>query len=134
MKNIFKAIKEILLEIYYGVKFIVESNLYNLGVLIEISMPYIMWYVGIKEFQRRGYFAIGGELFIPLFLLLLSSILKKIANRKGKGYRLPIARKRFTIEGEDGEVSVAETDIQEIILYLNDVENYIEKRGWSKWV
>lgn len=141
MKNIFRVFKrffgiigEVVSDFLCGVIFFLESNLYNFGMLIDISTPYIMWYIGIALFQERGYFGVGGELFIPIALMFIATTFKKAANRRGKGYRVPVARKRFTVEDEYGEISIAEDDIQEIILYLNDVENYIEKRGWNRWV
>jgi hypothetical protein len=140
MKNIFKALKrilnpieEVIVEVVYAITFFLESNLYNFGLLIEIGTPYIMWYIGIITFQERGVFAVGGELFLPIGLMTIASILKKSANKRGKGYQVPVARKRFTSEDEYGEISIAEEDIQEIIIYLNDIENYIEKRGLNRW-
>lgn len=140
MKNIFRVVKrfleligEVASDFICGVVFILESNLYNFGMLIDISTPYIMWYIGTALFQDRGRFAVGGELFLPIALMFIATVFKKSANRRGKGYRVPVARKRFTTEDEYGEISIAEDDIQEIILYLNDVENYIEKRGWNRW-
>lgn len=133
MKNIFRAFGEIMVELFWNINYFIESNLYNFGMLIEVGTPYIMWYIGISLYQERGYFGVGGELFLPLVLMIAANTLKKAANRKGKGNKLPVYKKRFTVEDEWGEVSIREQDIPEIILYLNDLENYIEKRGYSRW-
>lgn len=133
MKNIFSIVGEAVYEIGCGIRYFFEVNLYNFGLIIEIAAPYIMYYLSAQLTLLRGKLAVGGEVFLPLVLMIFASFIKKCANKKGKGYRLPINRKRFTSEDEWGEVTISEDDIQEIILYLNDVENYIEKRGWNRW-
>ena len=133
LKSLFVLIGAMIAEIYHAVVYFLKSNLYVFGQLIEIGTPYFMWYIVVEVYKERGYFAIGGEMFIPLFLFFISGVIKKLSNIHGTGYEIPVANKRFTIEEEYGEVTIAEEDIQEVILYLNDVENYIEKRGLNKW-
>lgn len=129
----FDLLKEMCAEVGYYVSYFLRTNLYAMGAMLELSTPYILWYIVVNEYERRGYFAVGGEVFIPLFFFFVSSVLKRLANKSGKGNEIPVAKKRYTMEQEYGEVTILEEDIQEIILYLNDVENYIEKRGLQKW-
>ena len=129
LKNVFEPIGELVSEFCFGLVYTIKKNVYVFGAMLELSSPYIMWYVAISLYDKRGYFAVGGEIFLPVVIFFLYSLLKKIANRNGKGNQIPVARKRFTKEDDWGEVSIAEEDIQEIILYLNDVENYIERKG-----
>lgn len=133
LKNFFALCREVLREMWFVVAYTVERNVYVVAKLIEISTPYIMWYLTISLYEERGYFAVGGEVFVPVALFFVCSVLKKLSNEKGQGYAIPVAKKRFTAEDDFGEVSISENDIHEIILYLNDVENYIEKRGLQKW-
>lgn len=132
IKEFVSLILEVIKEAWFNIKYTIEKNLYALGKVLELSTPYIMWYLVIQLYKERGYFAIGGELFIPVLLFFVCGIIKKASNKKGKGYDVPVYSKRFT--KEDGyEVTISEDDLQEVILYLNDVENYIEKRGLKKW-
>lgn len=133
LKSFISLIGESLKEVWLIIAYTVERNLYVMSKIIEISTPYIMWYVTITLYKERGQFAIGGEVFLPVAILFLSNILRKLSNKRGQGYEIPTSKKRYTTEDDFGEVSISEDDLQEIILYLNDVENYIEKRGLKKW-
>lgn len=133
MRTLWEAIKESITDLCCLVAYTVKSNIYILGTLIELSAPYIMWSVVINEYERRGCFTVGGEIFIPLVLFFFSSVMKRVANKGGYGNDVPVAKKRFTQEEEYGEITIREEDVQEVILYLNDVENYIEKKGLQKW-
>jgi hypothetical protein len=62
-------------------------------------------------------------------MYLISSILRRIGNKTNNGNELPIPRKRYTEEQEDGEVYIKKEDLQEVILYLNEVENYLVRKG-----
>jgi hypothetical protein len=129
MRKLFDSIKELIVEIAYGIIYVIEYNVYNAAILLQVLIPYIMLYIGIELFKVRGSFQIGGEILIPFFLMFISEILKKYANKNGNGYSVPIPYKRFTEENEDGEVTIKQEEIQEVILYLSDVEKYLIKKG-----
>lgn len=61
----------------------------------------------------------------PLFALFL----KGYSDRIGKGDIAPIPMKRFTTKEEDGLVTVRQDRVQEMILYLADVEDWLERKG-----
>lgn len=61
----------------------------------------------------------------PLFALFL----KGYSDRIGKGDIAPIPMKRFTDKEEDGLVTVRQDRVQEMILYLADVEDWLERKG-----
>jgi len=123
---------EVIKEVWFVVIYTIKSNLYVMGKMLEFSIPYIMWYLTISLYEERGQFAVGGEMFLPVLLFFICGVIRKASNKKGQGNEFPVANKRFTTEEEYGEVTISEDDIQEIILYLNDVENYIEKRGMQR--
>lgn len=140
MRKIVKTIKkvialclEVLNEVWLFTAYALRRNVFIFCKMLEFSTPYIMWYLTISMHKERGYFAVGGELFIPLVLSFICSVLNKVSEESGQGYNFPVAKKRFTAEDDFGEVTISENDIPEIILYLNDVENYIEKRGVQRW-
>ena len=72
----------------------------------------------------------GKEIFIPVLVMFIVYFLRSLANKLGTGDIVPVPVKRFTIEGEDGEISIENNRIQELILYLADLEDYLERKGF----
>ena len=72
--------------------------------------------------------SVGGEIFIPLIFCILIFFIKSYANKIGKGTTIPIPNKRFTEEDDDGEVSIENRRIQELILYTADLEDWLERK------
>ena len=104
-------------------------NLYNFGVLLEMMNPYILCIVIYMNYQKRGCLAFGGELFIPIVIYILSKIIKRLANKFNAGYDIPLPRKRFTHDVGNGEVTVDNEDLQEMLLFMYDYEEYLKRTG-----
>jgi hypothetical protein len=82
------------------------------------------------SFDSRGIYTFGGEIFIPIVVLAISSFLKSFANKIGKGSTVPIPAKRFTTyDEESGEVSIEKKRLQEMLLYMADLEDWLSKKG-----
>jgi hypothetical protein len=90
-------------------------------------MLFIGQYTGVS----RGKVAIGGELFVPLLIGLIIYVTQGTANRLGKGTTMPIPVERFTQE-TDVETFVDMNRTQELILYVADLENWLERNGLLK--
>ena len=88
-----------------------------------------MWYLGAYLYEERGEFAVGGELFVPLVVFLVIYFVGSFANHIGKGERIPVPEKRFT-EVDDGEVSVPVSRQDEMLFYLADLEDCLERKGY----
>jgi hypothetical protein len=89
-----------------------------------------MFYLGMWSFDSRGIYTFGGEIFIPIVALAISSFLKSFANKIGKGSTVPIPAKRFTTyDEESGEVSIEKKRLQEMLLYMADLEDWLSKKG-----
>ena len=43
----------------------------------------------------------------------------------------PVPAKRFTSESKDGEVSIEKSRLQEMILYVSEVEDWLESSGFD---
>lgn len=107
--------------------FIVD-NLYNIYVLIEVACPYTMYYLGAMAYKEKGEFSWKTIcLLVPLIFYIVSDLIHRMANKANKGDMVPVPRKRFTEINEDG-YSINQDDLSEIILYLGEVEDYLEKR------
>lgn len=128
-----KITKDILKEIHYEILDFISNNLRNVSIILRIALPYLMWYMGIHLYQSRGEFTVGGEIFIPLVVFLLTYYIKQYANRLGKGENIPIPDKRFTEEGEeDGEYTIEMNRVEEMIIYMSKLEDYLERKGLLK--
>lgn len=123
----------IIIEAYYSIIDFLKNNLRNVSIILRIGLPYLMWYLGIYLYKQRGYFAIGSEIFIPVIVLIINYYIRQFANRVGKGERIPVPEKRFTEAGEeDGEYTIETNRIEELILYMSNLEDWLERKGFLK--
>ena len=121
-------IVELTKDFFNGFREMIKSNLRTYAKLLNGFLPYIMYLIGQYVFKERGRIALGGELFIPIIIFILIWFINSYANKIGKGSTVPVPHKRFTEIDED-EVTVEHERIQEMILYVADVEDYLERKG-----
>lgn len=121
---------DIILESYYSFKDFLGNSLRYIVLISRLLLPYIMWYIGIYLYNKRGKFVIGGELLIPFIVFIITSYLRQFANRIGRGEKIPIPEKRFTEPGEeDGEYTVETNRLEEMILYMSNLEDWLQRKG-----
>lgn len=123
-----KLFVEITLEIICTVKTWIKNNLRYIANVITVVLVYGMYAIGQYVFMDRGYFGVGGEVFIPLVVLFIIYYIRSAANKLGKGSTIPVPEKRFTEISEDGEVNIENDRVQELILYLADLEDWMERK------
>ena len=119
----------IIIETLNNIRYFITSNLRNFVWLVNFLLPYAMYLIGQYVCLDRGKLAFGGELFIPLLICIISYFIKSYANKIGKGTDIPVPSKRFTSEDEWGEVSINQDRVQELILYMGDLEDWLERKG-----
>jgi hypothetical protein len=119
---------ELIKDFYNGFCAMVKSSLRTYAKLLNGFLPYIMYLIGQYVFKERGRLTLGGELFIPIIIFILIWFINSYANKIGKGSTVPVPQKRFT-EISDDEVTVEHERVQEMILYVADVEDYLERKG-----
>lgn len=129
MRRFFQILREIVSDATMAVIYFVGSNLRNFANILNIICPYIMYLLGQYVFSFRAGFAVGAELFIPLVFAVVIYLIRQFANKIGKGTTIPVPQKRFTSIDDDGEVSVNQNRLQELILYVADVEDWLERHG-----
>lgn len=129
MKKFVRFTIEILIEALNGFSYIVKSNLRNLAWLLSLLTPFIMYFIGQYIALDRGYFGVGGEILVPILILFIIYFLRSMANKYRKGTAIPVPEERFTEVDDDGEVSIRNDRLQELILYLADLEDWLERRG-----
>ena len=129
MKRFLKVILGVTLDTIANVLIFIENNLKNFANILNMVLPYLMYFVGQAVFKSRGNFGFGGEIFIPLVFGIIIYYIRSFANKIGKGITIPVPDERFTEVDEDGEVNVRNSRLQEMILYLADLEDWLERKG-----
>lgn len=129
MRRFFHILKEVLYDAIVAVIYFIGSNLRTFANILSISCPYVMYLLGQYAFSFRGEFNVGGELLIPLVFAVVTYLIRQFANKIGKGTTIPVPQRRFTSVDDDGEVSVNQNRLQELILYVADVEDWLERHG-----
>jgi hypothetical protein len=99
----------------------VKNGIPVFSTILKASIPYMMYYFGKYESNKIYW------LFLPMVSWFVTIVLDRLAEKTGKGKNIPVPIKRFTEEDSDGEVSIEQSRLQEMILYVNDVENYLER-------
>ena len=124
------VMKEVAEEAVHSAMYFVKHNFRYLATLANLSAPYVMYLVGQGVALDRGQLAVGGELFIPIALWLVAGYIRGIANKMNKGQRIPKPTQRFTEVDEDGMVSVEQERLEEMLVYVADLEDWMERKGW----
>lgn len=104
----------------------------KIGNAIIILTPFLMLYIGEYVYCDRGYWAIGGEVVPPVALLIIGFALKTYARVSGSDHHdLPVPRRRFTrVDYNSGQVDIENKRLQEMILYMADLEDWFERNGY----
>ena len=126
-----KAFRSSISELYHQFKYFISINIKYLIKLIDISIPYIYAYISILLYKDRNNLIIGYEVLIPIIAYIILSVLNNFLNKINKGYDIPLPRERFTTLNDNGNVSVDNSSINDIILYLYDLEEYLKSKGYT---
>ena len=129
MKRVLRITLAIILDVVQAVHYFVTNNLRNFARILSFILPYVMYVIGQNVCAERGKIAFGGELFIPILFCVITYYIRSYANKIGKGATIPVPEKRFTEVDDDGEVSIRNSRIQELILYMADLEDWFERKG-----
>lgn len=117
--------------IYNNLKFFVKKVIYPLAVLLLITLPVTVYFLIKTTYEERGYFAVGGEMIIP-FAIILFYFFVCYLRASRRSYGIPVPAKRYTKEDDNGEVYINKEQLYEVIIYLGDLENYLERNGLLK--
>lgn len=129
MRELWNLFVEATLDMFRGFAYFIKDNLMAFANILSVVLPYFMYIIGQTVVIERGEFAVGGELFLPIPIILFIYYFKSIANKTGKGNIIPIPKKRFTQIDSYGEVSVENDRLQELLLYIADLEDWLSKKG-----
>ena len=113
-------------DVIRSIIYFIDNNLSYISVILEIALPYLILYKEV-DVKKNEWFIV-----VPVLYLFIVFVLRRISIRRNKGCVFPIPKKRFTRDVGNGEIQIDEKDLQEVILYLNDVENFLEKNNMLK--
>ena len=114
-----QTLSELLATLKYGI----IEELDKIAIVIQILIPIVI--------ART-------DLSTPKMLLVSCVLVVCVKYIREVGYKLnhvtergfPIPTQRYTEVDENGFIGIKETETQEAILYLYDVEEYLKSKGW----
>ena len=113
--------------------FVFDSLTKYIANILLLLSPYLMLWIGVTykgdsfiDFCQHNWFF----LIVPIAIHILACFLKYYANVIGTGDICPVPVKRFTESDDKGMVSVDNSRVQEMLLYVADVEDYLERKGY----
>lgn len=121
-------------DVYYELCFIIDSSIHYFSRLILFLLPYAMLVTGVLLSNGDLYEIIKiywWLLLVPIVISFITRYMKWYANKIGKGDEcpVPVNGKRFTETDEEGMVTVDKERLPELLLYVADVEDFLEKKG-----
>lgn len=122
----FKITYEIIKDAVASVLLFISTNLWRLARMVDLLLPFDVLYICAKTNDVNLCFAVA------VVAIVLSAYMKAYANKIGKGIDIPVPAKRFTEVDEDGEVSVEVSRTQELLLYMGDLEDWMQRKGLIK--
>lgn len=130
MNKLFNIVYDATVEAIATIIMFITDNLMNIVRILNLILPYFMYVIGKATLEVRGDYTVGGEIFIPIMVVIINYYLKSTANKLGKGITVPVPTKRFTeVDDENGEVSVENDRLHELLLYVADLEDWLERKG-----
>lgn len=123
--GVFKTLVEVFIELLTTLKYAVIEELGKIAIIVQIAVPVLFMYLG---------FTIPQMLIAMIVLSVITKYIKevgyKLNNVSERGF--PIPMHRYTIVDDNGFIHIKDEDMQEAILYLCDVENYLRNKGLIK--
>ena len=122
-QSVWVVLLQTLAELFAALKYGFIEELDKIAIVIQILIPIVI---------AKTDLSISEMLLVSLGLVVLVKYIKEV------GYKLnhvtergfPIPTKRYTEIDENGFIGIKETETQEAILYLCDVEDYLKSKGW----
>ena len=102
----------------------------KLPMLVVYFLPYVIiasaWFVSCSAVVLMNMFWLT---VLAQGICFITSKYLKYSEVEDTGF--PIPMKRFTSESGDGEVSIEKNRLQEMILYVSEVEDWLESSGFD---
>ena len=106
-----KTLSKLPTVVVYLLPYVIISFIYFLGCSVVILMN-MFWLTVLSQ-----------------TICFIASKYLKYSEVEDTGFPVPV--KRFTSESKDGEVSIEKNRLQEMILYVSEVEDWLESSGFD---
>lgn len=113
-----RTVKEMTKSLKYGI----IEELDKIATLIQILVPILI----LKITDDVVIMIVLSTLF-AVFIKYIKEVGYKLNNVTERGFPLPLHR--FTKQNEQGFIDIEDEDMEQAILYLCDVEEYLKKKG-----
>ncbi len=123
------AIVEAIREAAANIKSWIISHLRAIASFSQLLAAYGVLYLSqtIKPLRNEIWAVI---IALPILVSIFAAYCRWYANRVGKGITVPVPAKRFTeVDQEDGMVTIEHSRLQELLLYMADLEDWLERMG-----
>ena len=127
MTELFYIILEGFQRAFKATVYFIKHNLKKLSKGVLVALPFIMYYLGTRYGLSKN--GIAMWIIIPSLVFGLSAMIDWIAKNYENKVDLPVPPKRFTRVDEDGEVTIETKRLQELIIWLSEYEDWLERRG-----
>lgn len=114
-----------IIEWMWSIAYYLKNNLFAIMCLIQGILPMTALIIGFKLDTKYVLVCVVALITIQS----ITSYIKKLMESMGRGNDVPVPRERFTSADEYGEVTVRADRTQELILYVCDLEDYLERKG-----
>lgn len=92
--------------------------------------PFAFFMLGQYVYADRGYYAVGGEVVIYIAIPAVAFFVKAMAREQWKPLYIPVPAERFTHYEGDGEYTMEQARISELVLYMAELEDWFEDEGY----
>lgn len=127
MTELFYIILEGFQRAFKATVYFIKHNLKKLSKGVLVALPFIMYYLGTRYGLSKD--GIAMWIIIPSLVFGLSAMIDWIAKNYENKVDLPVPPKRFTRVDEDGEVTIETKRLQELIIWLSEYEDWLERKG-----
>ena len=124
-KSVIVVMYKKMIELLLGFKYGLIEELNKIAMLIQIAIPVYICYIGAD---------LKTALTLSIVFYVLVKYIKEVGyelnNKTERGF--PVPKKRYTEIDRNGFLNVSDDELHEAIQYLYEVEEYINKKGWSR--
>lgn len=123
-----ETLKRVFVETKAEVVTFLKVNLHFLPGLMRVVLAYVWMWLVFRTQNASEVLQVGIVLGGPVLMALVGKFAATWVDSLGQGDSIPVARKRFTSYSRSG-VTIKKEDSHEIVAYLFELENYIDRKG-----
>lgn len=109
-------------EMLKGLKYAIIEELDKIATVIQIVIPIVILNVTDNIFAMLVL-----SILFTIFARYVKEVGYKLNNVTDRGFPIPVHR--FTKRDEQGFIDIQNEDVEEALLYLCDVEDYLKRKG-----